>query len=282
MLTLVEHKININGNLINYVESGEGVPVIFMHNGGGFWQTWKKQIEYFSKEYKVYGIDWPGFGESSNPDGLISLDLLADTLQEFIEQLGLKKVILIGNCIGGSAALQYASLNPMRVEKLIIFNVCPGKYIYPIKFTRLLFYRLNRFSILKKWVGNIMQFVFLKTFVKRKFPSILFGKHVKQDDFLFQKYVEKFKLDKQTESRVNMVFSVHTFTMADLLKKFKPFPHLLVWGSENKVTPLKKHGYMHRDLLQSEQFEIIHEHGHLCMYEAPEEVNKLITTYLTK
>lgn len=67
--------------------------------GGGFWQSWEFQLRYFSKNYHVIGIDWPGFGESDLPEGLISLDLLTETLSEFIRLKALKNVILVGNCI---------------------------------------------------------------------------------------------------------------------------------------------------------------------------------------
>jgi pimeloyl-ACP methyl ester carboxylesterase len=56
--------------------------------------------------------------------------------------------------------------------------------------------------------------------------------------------------------------------------------HLLIWGSDNKITSLKKHGDYHYNYLKSDEFVTIQNAGHLCMYEKPTEVNQLIESYL--
>jgi pimeloyl-ACP methyl ester carboxylesterase len=56
--------------------------------------------------------------------------------------------------------------------------------------------------------------------------------------------------------------------------------HLMVWGSHNTITNLKNHGYYHYHFLKSDEFVIIQNGGHLCMYEKPDEVNALIEGYV--
>lgn len=277
---LKENKLIIENLSINYVEGGEGQPMIFLHNGGGFWHSWEFQINHFSKSNKVYGIDWPGFGESESPQGLISLELLTKVLSGFIEVNKLHEVILVGNCIGGSAALLYNMRNPKVVSKLLLFNICPGSLIYPIPFIRPIFPTLNQYPILKKWLGNFMAFCFTKTPIKRKFPAMLFGKKDWSSSELYKRYVEKFKSPRQTESRVNMVFSVHTFNIKGYLEKHNIPKHILVWGEQNSVTPLNRHGYLHQKILNSPEFIVLKNTGHLCMYEDPNGVNEIIENYL--
>jgi pimeloyl-ACP methyl ester carboxylesterase len=277
---LKENKININGLTINYVEAGVGQPMIFLHNGGGFWHTWEHQIKHFAKRYKVYGIDWPGFGESEHPDGLITLDLLTETLSGFITNKQLEDVVLIGNCIGGSAALLYNMNNPNSVDKLIIFNICPGDLIFRLPPMRRYISYLNRRKKSKSIIRSILIFGFTKTPIKRRFPKILFGNNFDKDCSLSQRYIEKFKLETQTASRVNLVFSVHTFNLLRYYDKTKIPAHLLVWGKYNSVTSLKNHGHYHRKLLNPSQFEVIDNAGHLCMYEQPEITITLLENYL--
>ena len=281
-MTLEEKHIIINGLAINYVEGGSGQAMIFLHNGGGFWHSWEHQIKYFAKHYNVFGIDWPGFGKSDLPNGLISLELLTDTLSEFIRLLDLKNVILVGNCIGGSAALNYNMNRPEMVHKLLVFNICPGNLIFRLPIMRRYISFLNRHKKSKSLIGSILIFGFTKTPIKRRFPSMLFGNKVDKESDLFKRYVEKFKLKTQTTSRVNMVFSVHTFNLLNYLGEEKAPEHLLAWGEFNSVTSVKNHGYYHYDLLQSNQFEIIKNAGHLCMYESPQITNDIIERYIRK
>lgn len=279
-MSLKEKSININALNINYVEGGSGQAMLFLHNGGGFWQSWEYQISHFSENYHVFGIDWPGFGESDLPDGLISLNLLTKTLADFITLLKLENVILIGNCIGGSAALLYNIKHPEMVDKLIIFNICPGDLIFRLPPMRRYIKYLNTRKKSKSIFSSILVFGFTKTPIKRRFPKILFGKNPDKKSRLFEKYIEKFKLQTQTTSRVNMVFSVHTFNLLNYFPKEHIPENMLVWGEFNSVTSLEKHGYYHYNLLRSSRFDIVKNAGHLCMYESPEKVNTLIEDYI--
>jgi pimeloyl-ACP methyl ester carboxylesterase len=280
--TLKASKITFCDLSINYVEKGSGPPMIFLHNGGGFWNSWEHQLHYFSKTHTVFGIDWPGFGESEAPDGLITLDLLTEVLTQFIEEKKLSDLTLVGNCIGGSAALNYCKTHANNVKNLIIFNICPGSLIYPIRILRKLLPALNNKPMLKSIVQALFVFSFTKTPVRHKFPRILFGRHYDPESGLSKKYIEKFKLASQTASRVNLVFSVHTFNIEAYMTDEIAHKHLMVWGSHNTITNLKNHGYYHYHYLKSDEFVIIQDGGHLCMYEKPDEVNALIEAYVLK
>ncbi|MFT4523217.1 MAG: pimeloyl-ACP methyl ester carboxylesterase [Bacteroidia bacterium] len=279
-MTFTEKQIVILGNEINYVEAGQGQPMLFLHNGGGFWQSWIKQIEHYASKYHVFGIDWPGFGNSAEINEPFTMDLLTNTLIGFIERFNLKNVNLVGNCIGGSAALMYSLQNRNNVKALIIFNVCPGKDIYRKPFYSYLIRKINSNHLLKKGVAKILGFVFTKTFVRKQFPAVLFSDEIDESDFLYQKYVEKFKEDQQTRARIKMVFGVHTFTLKDVLDANVQIDHTLIWGSKNRVTPLLTHGYFHKALLKSTNFEIMEGGSHLCMYEQPEKTIQIINKVL--
>ena len=279
-MTAREEQIRLNGLLINYAVEGSGPPLIFLHNGGGFWQSWIHQIQHFKKTHTVYALDWPGFGESESPEGLLSLELLTDTLDAFISAKNLEKVSIVGNCIGGSTALNYSQQNPERVDKLIIMNICPGDLIFPNRFFRKNIPALNKRSKMKRIAKAILAFTFTKTPVKRRFPPILFGNKPDRNSALFKKYVEKFKEDRQTESRVNLLFSVHTYGLKGLLAGAEPRKHILIWGKENSVTSWEDHGLYHCGILQPEETILIDNAGHLCMYEKPDLVNHTIEKYL--
>jgi pimeloyl-ACP methyl ester carboxylesterase len=274
-----EEQIQINGTKLNYAVAGDGPPMIFLHNGGGFWHSWEHQMKHFYSRYSVYGIDWPGFGESEPADGLLTLEVLYETLREFIHVKHLSEVVLVGNCIGASAACKYAQEHPEQVSGLVLFNICPGDLIFP-RFFRSFIPGLNDHPRLKKISGTLLEWMFLRTPVKRKFPKILFGNKFDSQSELVLRYNEKFKTDRQTKSRINLLFSVHTYTYKTYLDRPLKIPHMLLWGAENKVTAYSRHGEHHRNLLQPTRFELVTEAGHLCMYERPDIVNQLINQYL--
>ena len=77
-------------------------------------------------EYRVVTIDWPGHGASGQDTRLASAARYADLLQRLVEALGLERFVLLGNSIGGAAAVRYAAEQPSHVRGLILAN--PGGF----------------------------------------------------------------------------------------------------------------------------------------------------------
>lgn len=279
-MILTESKIIVNGLELNYVEAGTGQPIIFMHNGGGFWHSWEHQLKHFSSSHRVFGIDWPGFGESEAPKGRITLELLTDTLKSFIESKELTEVILVGNCIGGSVALNYTLKSPETVSKLVIFNICPGDLVVRFPFMRRFLNRLNDRPRAKRCMEKLLTFSTQKTPIKHQFPKILFKNQPDRSSALFLHYEAKFKEERQMQSRLKLLFAASSYNLNRFVKDQTIPEHLLVWGAENNVTPLETHGEFHRNQLRSSEFAVIENAGHLCMYEAPERTIQLIEAYL--
>ena len=49
---------------LSYLEKGSGQPLILLHGNGGSSKYFKKQIDYFSGDYRVIAIDTRGHGKS--------------------------------------------------------------------------------------------------------------------------------------------------------------------------------------------------------------------------
>ena len=52
---------------VNYVEVGEGEPLLLVHGLGGCWQSWLENIPHFARTHRVIAPDLPGFGDSPLP-----------------------------------------------------------------------------------------------------------------------------------------------------------------------------------------------------------------------
>ena len=74
----------------------------------------------FNKDYNVLIIDLPGFGKSSEPTKIWSLDDYSEMVHELILNLKIKKIVLIGHSFGGKISIIYAS--KYKVEKLVLLS----------------------------------------------------------------------------------------------------------------------------------------------------------------
>ena len=112
---------------LHYFCRGKGPPVICLHaigHGSGDYQTLAVD---FGQEYTVYGLDWPGQGRTPRNGLAPHAEIYADLLVDFVRALKLRNPIVIGNSIGGAAAIKAASEHPDLFRALVLCN--PGGLI---------------------------------------------------------------------------------------------------------------------------------------------------------
>lgn len=107
-----EDDIQLSEVKMHYSVYGEkGHPLILVHGNGGSQNSLKEAATYLANDYTVYVIESRCHGQSSDP-GVISYDLMAKDIKEFIEALGLEKPYLMGHSDGGINALTVAYTYP--------------------------------------------------------------------------------------------------------------------------------------------------------------------------
>ena len=112
--------IDIDGCMLHYTKNGEGAPVILMH-GWGCNHSTVASIEAIAKEtHTVYNIDFPGFGESPEPNGIWGVEDYTKLVERFAETMGINRPILIGHSFGGRVGILFASRKP--VDKLVLVD----------------------------------------------------------------------------------------------------------------------------------------------------------------
>jgi pimeloyl-ACP methyl ester carboxylesterase len=115
---------------------------------------------------------------------------------------------------------------------------------------------------------------------KRHFPGILFGLKKPTESMLFKKYIQKLGETKQTKARLQLLYGVSSFTLTKELADNFTSDHILIWAEENAFMNWERQGLVQKELLRTKNsFKIPHS-GHLCMYEEPEQVNRIIADYL--
>jgi 4,5:9,10-diseco-3-hydroxy-5,9,17-trioxoandrosta-1(10),2-diene-4-oate hydrolase len=117
------------GQRIHYHDLGQGEPIIFLHGAGGgasSYSNFKGNYPAFAAAgFRCIVADMLGFGLSSKPDiPQYDLDFFVDGVHRLVQALGLQKVTLLGNSLGGAVSLGYALAHPEQVARLIL--MAPG------------------------------------------------------------------------------------------------------------------------------------------------------------
>ena len=114
---------------LHYLESGSGLPLVFLHGSGpgaGAYSNFKQNFPALvNAGYRAVLPDLLGFGHSDKPSGIdYTLDLFSSTLVELLDALDVGNCVLVGNSLGGAVALRIAIDHPDRVRKLVL--MAPG------------------------------------------------------------------------------------------------------------------------------------------------------------
>lgn len=105
---------------LHYTECGNGKALVLLHGNGESGEYFVHQKEYFSKKYRVIAVDTRGHGKSQRGNAPFTISQFADDLNEFFEQTGLKKAIILGFSDGANIAMHFALKHPEKAELLIL------------------------------------------------------------------------------------------------------------------------------------------------------------------
>ena len=124
---------------LNYIEQGQGQPLIFLHGNGESCDYFEHQIPFFSNDYRVIAIDTRGHGQSPRGDKPFTIKQFAEDLHDFMNERNIAKTNLLGFSDGGNIALEFALKHPESIDKMILdgANLFPGGvkalYQWPIE-----------------------------------------------------------------------------------------------------------------------------------------------------
>jgi pimeloyl-ACP methyl ester carboxylesterase len=118
---LSEHSVAAAGHDIRYLSGGEGEPIVMLHGLFAEKDHWVEFARPLTGKYRVIAPDLPGFGASGRrDDARYNYDAQVDRLVEFLDALGLQRVHLAGNSMGGTLAVLFALKHPQRVASVAL------------------------------------------------------------------------------------------------------------------------------------------------------------------
>ncbi len=115
MATLVTEQ-----GIVHYEVYGRGRPVLLLHGWLNSWAVWRQTVELLGREFRMYALDFLGFGESGDQADDYSVSNFANMVDQFMERMGIAKAPLIGHSMGGTVALTYAMRHPEKTVKVIV------------------------------------------------------------------------------------------------------------------------------------------------------------------
>ena len=102
-------------------KGGRGTPLLMLHGSGGN-PGWTRHHQSLAQEYLVYSPSHPGYDKSGSLPWISTMTDMAHFYLQFMEELGLEQVHLMGTSMGGWIAAEMAAMCPHRLKSLVLVD----------------------------------------------------------------------------------------------------------------------------------------------------------------
>src|ERR1700729_2600304 len=257
---------------------GDAGAVVLLHGGGpgaSSWSNFGQTMPVVAGQYRTLMMDLPGYGKTAvRPATGHFFTFAAETLAGLLDHLGIGKVHLIGNSLGGGAALRFALNFPKRAGRLVLMG--PGGLTLnvlapdPTEGVR----RLMEFGA-PPGPSRAKMEAFLRIMVH--------DQRLITDELIDERYA----LASQPEALAAMIAMGASFFGEHaedgmLWREAHRVKHevLLIWGREDRVNPLDG-ALIALKQLRKVQLHVFGNCGHWAQLEKFDEFNELALRFLS-
>lgn len=268
-----------NGCNVAYIDEGKGsTTLLFVHGLATYAYSWIKNIESLKEYYRCIAIDLPGNGYSDGGDYSYGMNFYAGCVYDFIQQLQLKNVVIVGHSMGGQIVQTLAINHPTAFEKLVL--CAPAGF--------------ETFTMMERamYKGGIHFFDFFSTEENslRQVVRTSFYNYPAYADGILQELVDIMKRQpanryrKMIEACIDGMINEPVFDKLHTIQQ----PTLVLFGDRDALIPNRLiHPITPTSIAQKGAAEmpgallhILPNCGHFLQLEQPEVVNKHIHSFV--
>lgn len=253
------------------LETGNGEPLILLHGTSGTLECFSRNLVELSKHFTVYCIDMLGHGFTEKPDMPYTIDKYSDHLLGVVNVLGLKKVFLNGESLGGWVAGWFAAHHPDRVIASILTT--PGDVTNSPD-------RLNRTrestmtAVRNPSIENVKYRLELLMFDKNDVtPELIEIRRQVYSQPGFERTAENILVLQDFETRIKYAFN------ENWCSRIKT-PTLILMTDHDPTASIEEMKVVQK-MIPNCEMKVIYDAGHWPMWEKPEEFNQITIEYFS-
>jgi pimeloyl-ACP methyl ester carboxylesterase len=121
-----ESFVEVAGCKVRLRRDGSGEPLLFLHGASGA-PAIMPFMEKLAQRFDVLVTEHPGYGKSDEPEWLENIHDVAYFYLDFLKQLNLRNLTLVGSSMGGWMAMEIAVRDTSRLKSVVL--VSPAGFI---------------------------------------------------------------------------------------------------------------------------------------------------------
>jgi len=252
--------------------SDDSHPLVLIHGTSASLHTWEGWVGTLKRKRRVVSLDLPGFG-LTGPflDDDYRIEHYTRFMGDFLDQLGVKHAVLVGNSVGGWIAWETALARPDLADRLVLID----SRGYPVDTKSLpIGFRIAQIPILRSLIRHIPP----RTFIEKSLIKV-YGDPGKVTSDLVDRYYE---LALRAGNRRALTLRFQQLVCAIALDRIKTIaiPTLILWGRLDQLVSLSDAERFHQDISAS-RLVIFDKLGHVPHEEDPAKSVKALEAFLS-
>jgi pimeloyl-ACP methyl ester carboxylesterase len=275
--TAFQRTLELDGQRVNVLDTGETDParpaLLFLHGWSSNWQIFLLNIAAFMDTHRVLSLDLPGFGASEMPPEPVSIRGYARTVDAMCDALGVERVSVVGNSMGGFIGAELALSFGTRVDRLVLVSAAG---LSTENLPRTL--SLTAARVVAAGVPFATRFespIVRRPRLRRAAMQLVLRYPEKVSVPLAQELVLSFG----KPGFVAGLEAIIDYSYRDRLPQID-VPVLVVWGRNDLMVPVGD-AFAYADLIgENARVELFEDTGHAPMLERPSRFNALLRAFL--
>jgi pimeloyl-ACP methyl ester carboxylesterase len=270
----LQRMLDVGGQRVNVLDTGGDRPaLLFLHGWSSNWQIFLLNIAAFLDTHRVLALDLPGFGASDLPREPLSIQGYTQTVDAVCDALGVERVSVVGNSMGGFVGAELALSFATRVDRLVLVSAAG------LSTERLP--RLPSLAAAHVVAAGTPYATRLQSSVVRR-PRL---RRAAMQWVL--RYPEKVSVPLAHELVLSFgkpgfvagLRAIMDYSYRERLPEIE-IPVLVVWGRNDLLVPVAD-AYTYAELIgDNARVEVFEDTGHVPMLERPSRFNELLRGFL--
>ncbi|MBI2941684.1 MAG: alpha/beta fold hydrolase [Chloroflexi bacterium] len=273
--TPTDRMLELPSGRVRYWREGNGPPVLFVHGLGASVESWEPNVGVLAARFTACAVDLPGFGRSARGSLPFTLPGAVRFLCDFLDALGLERVHVAGNSMGGLLALKLALDCSARVDRLALLATAGvGREVT-------LALRLASLPLVDRLFSAGISIGQAEGAVRGVFAdsSMLAPSFIRRWAELIAQPTAVSAFREAVVHGVNLLGQRRGIIQRHRLPEIAA-PTLILWGDRDPVIPVA-HAHIAARHIPNARLVILPGCGHCPQLERPEEVNRLLEQFLT-
>lgn len=257
-----EQSVSVRGVQIHLLSAGQGPALLYLH-GAGDRGDWMPIFDRLAATHTVYRPDHPGFGHSGDDERIDTVHDLAFFYLDLIAALGIRDTVTVfGSSLGGWIAADLATIEPARVEKLILV----GSSGLRVEAT-------PQPDVFMLSAAELADLTFHREDMRER--ALALAAELDLDDAALQLYL------RNRVGTAHLAWNpyFHDPKLPDRIHRVSA-PALVVWGADDRLVP-RAHADRWVELLPDARLVVIPDAGHLPHLERPDAVLESVAPFLS-